>query len=64
MLEFYDIFQKCRSAKKKSARNAIIVLYLLADPHTLETQKDLSHCDGHFEYPQHMFWLRNKKIDL
>ena len=24
--------------------------------------KELSHLDGSFEYPQHMFWLRNKKI--
>ena len=24
--------------------------------------KELSHCDGSFEYPQCMFWLRNKKI--
>ena len=24
--------------------------------------KELSHCDGSFECPQHMFWLRNKKI--
>ena len=24
--------------------------------------KEPSHCDGSFEYPQHMFWLRNKKI--
>ena len=23
--------------------------------------KKLSHRDGPFEYPQHMFWLRNKK---
>ena len=23
--------------------------------------KELSHQDGSFEYPQHMFWLRNKK---
>ena len=23
--------------------------------------KELSHCDGSFEYPQHIFWLRNKK---
>ena len=23
--------------------------------------KDLSHGDGSFEYPQHMFWFRNKK---
>ena len=24
--------------------------------------KEPSHYDGSFEYPQHMFWLRNKKI--
>ena len=24
--------------------------------------KELSHWDGSFEYTQHMFWLRNKKI--
>ena len=24
--------------------------------------KELSHCDSSFEYPQHMFWLRDKKI--
>ena len=23
--------------------------------------KEPSHQDGSFEYPQHMFWLRNKK---
>ena len=23
--------------------------------------KELSHRDGSFEYPQHMFWVRNKK---
>ena len=26
--------------------------------------KDLSHWDGSFEYPQHTFWLRNKKISF
>ena len=25
---------------------------------------DASHQDGSFEYPQHMFWLRNKKINF
>ena len=24
--------------------------------------KEASHQDSSFEYPQHMFWLRNKKI--
>ena len=28
----------------------------------LGCSKESSHRDGSFEYPQHMFWLRNKKI--
>ena len=26
--------------------------------------KEPSHGGGSFEYPQHMFWLRNKKINF
>ena len=26
--------------------------------------KEPSHLDGSFEYPQHMFWLRNKKSNF
>ena len=26
--------------------------------------KEPSHWDGSFEYPQHMFWLRNMKISF
>ena len=26
--------------------------------------KEPSHGDGAFEYPQHMFWLRNKEINF
>ena len=26
--------------------------------------KEPSHGDGSFEYPQRMFWLRNKKINF
>ena len=26
--------------------------------------KELSHRDGSFEYPQHMFWLRNNRNDF
>ena len=26
--------------------------------------KEPSHRDGSFEYPQHMFWFRNKKINF
>ena len=25
--------------------------------------KEPSHCGGSFEYPQHMFWLRNKTVN-
>ena len=33
----------------------------LADEITERHPKEVSHRDGSFEYPQHMFWLRNKK---
>ena len=26
--------------------------------------KEPSHRDGSFEYPQHMFWLKNKKMNF
>ena len=26
--------------------------------------KELSHLNGSFEYPQHMFWMRNKKNEF
>ena len=26
--------------------------------------KELSHSDGSSEYPQHMFWMRNKEINF
>ena len=26
--------------------------------------KEPPHCDGSFEYPQHMFWLQNKEINF
>ena len=29
-----------------------------------ECSKEPSHRDGSFEYPQHMFWLRNKKVNF
>ena len=29
-----------------------------------ECSKEPSHRDGSIEYPQHMFWLRNKKINF
>ena len=32
--------------------------------HVFGYSKIPSHCDGSFEYPQHMFWLRDKKITV
>ena len=26
--------------------------------------KEPSHWDGSFDYPQHMFWMRNKKVNV
>ena len=32
--------------------------------HVFWCSKELSHLDGSFEYPQHKFWLRNKKNNV
>ena len=33
-----------------------------AQTNHLTGSNEPSHWDGSFEYPQHLFWLRNKKI--
>ena len=35
--------------------------YLLVLTYAFGSSKEPSHLDGSFEYPQHMFWMRNKK---
>ena len=42
---------------------AIIVLFISLNMY-FGCSKEPSHRDGSFEYPQHMFWLRNKKINF
>ena len=47
---------------KQIFKRKIVIIFL---PTSLNMcfgcSKELSHRDGSFEYPQHMFWLRNKK---
>ena len=47
--------------------NLLVLAYVLGAQknrliETFGCSKEPSHRDGSFEYPQHMFWLRNKKI--
>ena len=42
-------------------KNGIIVLAISLNM-CFECSKEPYHRDSSFEYPQHMFWLRNKKI--
>ena len=40
----------------------IVIIFLLFNLNMCFTfSKETSHREGSFEYPQHMFWLRNKK---
>ena len=46
--------------KKKLCKIAIIFSSIILNM-SFGCSKESSHWDGSFEYPQHMFWLRNKK---
>ena len=43
-------------------RRIVIICLPLSLNMCFGCSKEPSHGDGSFEYPQHMFWLRNKKI--
>ena len=49
--------QKIKNKKRKIA----IIFLSISLNMCLGCPKELSHQDSSFEYPQHMFWLRNKK---
>ena len=47
---------------KQNFERKIVNMFLLISFNICsECSKTPSHCDGSIEYPQHMFWLRNKK---
>ena len=48
--------------KNKNQRENENIFLLISFNIYFGSSKELSHWDGSFEYPQHMFWLRNKKI--
>ena len=65
--------RKCHYVLEKEAYVQIRKFYLLKIliiflPNNLNMcfgcSKELSHWDGSFEYPQHMFWMRNKENDF
>ena len=48
--------------KQINLRKIAIILLTISLNMCFGCSKEPSHRDGSFEYPQHMFWLRNKKI--
>ena len=52
--------QICQLSKIFERKIAIIFLCISLNM-CFGCSKEPSHRDGSFEYPQHMFWLRNKK---
>ena len=52
--------QRIRPVKKKKLKIAIIFVFISLNM-CFGCSKEPSHRDGSYEYPQHMFWLRNKK---
>ena len=47
---------------KNNLRKIAIIFLSISLNICFGRSKEPSHRDGSFEYPQHMFWLRNKKI--
>ena len=45
-------------------RKSLIIFLTISLNMRFGCSKEPSHIDGSFEYPQHMFWLRNKKINV
>ena len=58
-----NIWSKGQLSKNNQRKIAIIFLSVTFNM-CFGCSKELSHRDGFFEYPQHMFWLRNKKTDF
>ena len=46
---------------QKKMHKIVIILLPISSNMCFECLKEPSHWDRSFEYPQHMFWLRNKK---
>ena len=54
---------KTKSDMNKNFQRKIVNIFLPINVNIcFGCWKELTHWEGSFEYPQHMFWLRNKKI--
>ena len=49
---------------KNNFRKIVIIFLSISLNMGFGCSKEPSHRDGSFEYPQHMFWLRNKENNL
>ena len=47
--------------EKETERYIVIIFLPIILNMCFGCSKEPSHPDGSFDYPQHMFWLRNKK---
>ena len=50
-----------KELSKKTLRKITMIFLPISLNMCFGCSKEPSHRDGSFEYPQHMFWLRNKK---
>ena len=50
--------------KKKIERKIVNIFLPISFNICFGCSKEPSHCDGSFDYPQNMLWLRNKKISF
>ena len=55
-------FLSLKGVRVYTCQNATLLEISCTGSYVLGCSKEPSHWDGSFEYPQHMFWLRNKTI--
>ena len=58
----FDFFRAVTRKGPDSECKLVLIVFSISLNICFECSKGPSHRDGSFEHPQHMFWLRNKKI--
>ena len=64
LLKYLSMIMSIVQINKKVGRKIAIISLSICLNICFGCSKEPSHWDGSFEYPQHIFWLRNKKINF
>ena len=62
LLVYLFIYRTTGLDSQKNQRKIVNIFLPISFSLCFGCSKEPSHWDGTFEFPQHMFWLRNQKI--